>query len=72
MKVEGLKLNGSDDLLNYTSDVNLLGMDINTVKKNKEAFLVTSKVVSLEVNAYNTKYVFMSYKKMQDKFASQR
>ena len=62
VKAEALKLNGSHDLLNYTSDINLWGMNLNTVKKNKEAFLVTSKAVSLKVNAQKTKYEFMSHK----------
>jgi hypothetical protein len=51
VKPEGLKLNGSHDLLNYTSDVNLLDMNINTVKKNTGTFIVTSNSVCLKVNA---------------------
>jgi hypothetical protein len=50
VKAEALKLNGSHDL-HYASDVKLLDLNINTVKKSTEAFIVTSKAVSLKVNA---------------------
>ena len=51
MKAEGLKLNGSHDLLNYISDINFLGLNMNNVKENTEAFIVTSKAVSQKLNA---------------------
>ena len=40
---EGFKLNGAQRLVVRTEDVNLLGGNIHTVKKNTEALLVTSK-----------------------------
>jgi hypothetical protein len=39
---ERLKLNGAHRLVVCADDVNLVGRNIHTVKKNTEAFLVTS------------------------------
>lgn len=38
---EGLKWNGAHQLLDCADDINLLGQNLNTVKKNTEAILVT-------------------------------
>ena len=55
---EGLKLNGTCQLLVLTGD-NLLGGNIHTLKKNTEALLLSSKEVSPEVNTYKKKYMFL-------------
>jgi hypothetical protein len=42
----GLKLNGTHLLLAYSDDVNLLGYNIDTIKKNTETLIDSSKKVS--------------------------
>jgi hypothetical protein len=49
-KQVGLKLNGTYHLLVYAGDVNLLGDNIDAIKKNMESLIDTSKEVGLEVN----------------------
>jgi hypothetical protein len=55
----GLKLNGTHQLLAYADDVNLLGDNIHTVKKNTETLIDASKEVGLEINVKKTKYMFL-------------
>jgi sorting nexin-29 len=57
---EGLKLNGTHQLLVYADDVNMLGGSVHAIKKNTEALAVASKELRLEVNAEKTKYMVMS------------
>jgi hypothetical protein len=52
-----LKLNGICQLLIYADDVNLLGDDIDTIKKNTETLFETSNEVDMEVNSEKTKYM---------------
>ena len=56
---DGLKLNGTHQLLVYADDVNILGESIDTIMKNIKALLVGSKEIGLEVNADKTKYMVM-------------
>jgi len=62
---DGLKLNGTHQLLVYASDVNILGRSIHTIKKNTGAFTVASEENEVKVNADKTKYVVMSRIRMQ-------
>jgi hypothetical protein len=56
----GLKLNGTHQLLAYAEDVNLLGDNIDTIKKNTQTLIDASKAVGLNVNTEKTKYMLLS------------
>lgn len=49
-----------NQLLVCTGDVNFLGENMHTVKRKREAELVTSRKMFLEVNAENTKFTYVS------------
>jgi hypothetical protein len=57
---EGLKLNGTHNLLVYTDGVNIFGGRIHTIKKNTEALVFAGKEVGLEANAGKTRYLVIS------------
>ena len=57
---DGLKLNGTHQLLVYADNANILGGSIHTVKENAEALVIATKETGLEVNADKTKYMIMS------------
>jgi hypothetical protein len=57
---DGLKLNGTYQLVAYADDVNILGGRVHAVKKNTEALVVATKEIGLEGNADRTKYMVMS------------
>jgi hypothetical protein len=57
-KQEGLKLNGTHQLVAYADD-NIVGENIDTIQKNTEALLDAGKEVGLEVNSEKTKYMLM-------------
>jgi hypothetical protein len=56
-KQEGQNLNGTHQLLSHGVDVNIVGENIDTIQKNKEALLDAGKEVGLEVNPEKTKYM---------------
>jgi hypothetical protein len=56
----GLKLNGTHQLLDYADDVNLLGDNTDTIKKNTETLIDASKEVGLEINIEKIKYMLLS------------
>ena len=58
---DGLKLNGTHQLLVYANDVNILGGSVHTIKEIVGALVVASKETELEVNADKTKYMVMSW-----------
>jgi hypothetical protein len=57
----GLKLDGTHQLLVYADDVNLLGDNIDTVKKNTESLIDASKEIGLEINVEKTEYMLLSH-----------
>jgi histidinol-phosphate/aromatic aminotransferase/cobyric acid decarboxylase-like protein len=57
---EELKVNGTHQLLAYADDDNILGENIDTIQKDREALLDAGKEVGLEVNPQKTKYMLVS------------
>ena len=57
---DGLKLNGTHQLLVYVDELNTLGGRIYTIEKNTEVLVVVSKETGPEVNADKTKYMVTS------------
>ena len=55
----GLILNATYQLLVHADDVNILYGSVQTIENNKEALVVASKEIVLEVNADRTKYIVM-------------
>jgi hypothetical protein len=53
----GLELNGTHQMLACADDVNLLG---DTIKRNTQTLIDSSKEVGLEVNTEKTKYMLLS------------
>jgi len=56
---EGLKLNGTRQLLVYTDDANVLGGNISTVNKTLGALVVSREEFCLEINAEKSMYKVM-------------
>jgi len=57
---DGLKLNGTHQLLAYADDINILGGNIHTLKENAEALVAATRTIGLVVSADKTKYMVMS------------
>ena len=57
---DGLKLNGTHQLLAYADDVKILGGSIRTLKENAETLVAATREIGLEVNVDKTKYMVMS------------
>jgi hypothetical protein len=57
---KALKLNRTHQLSAYADDVNIIGENMDTIKKNTEALLDASQEVGLEVNPEKIKYMLMS------------
>jgi hypothetical protein len=53
------KSHGGVNLLAYADDVNLLGDNIDIIKKNMETLIDVSKEVGLEINVEKTKYMLL-------------
>jgi hypothetical protein len=56
---DGLKLNGTLQLLVYADDGDLLGGSVRNIEKNAASLVVASKETALEVKADKTKYMIM-------------
>jgi hypothetical protein len=52
---DGLKLNGTHQILVYGDDVNIMGGSVHTIKENREALVVASKDIRVDLNADKTK-----------------
>jgi hypothetical protein len=61
-----LKLNGTNKLLVYAENVNLLGGNIDTINRGRRTSIGTSKEVGLEVNVEITRYMLVSREQNAD------
>jgi hypothetical protein len=66
----GLKLNGTHQLLVCADDVNLLGDNIDAIKKNMESLIDATKEVGLEVNTEKLSICRCLVTRMQGKVAT--
>jgi biotin operon repressor len=53
-------MNGTNELLAYADDVNVLGDNLDNIKKDIETLIDASKEVGLEINVEKTKYMLLS------------
>ena len=57
---DGLKLNGTHQLLAYADDINILAGSIHNLKENAEALVAATREIGLEISADKPKYMVMS------------
>jgi hypothetical protein len=57
----GLEFNETHQLLAYDDDVNVLGNNIDTINKNTETLIDSSKGVGLEIKVEKTKCMLLSH-----------
>jgi len=57
---DGLKLNGTHQVLAYADDVNILGGSIHILKENSEALVSATWEIGLKVSADKNKYMAIS------------
>jgi len=57
---EGLKLNGTNQLLFYVDNFHILGRSVHTIKLNTGTLVVASNEIGLAVDADTAKYMAMS------------
>jgi hypothetical protein len=57
---QGLKLNGTHQLLGYADDVKIVGENIDIIKENTKVLLDVRKEVGLQVNTEKSKYTLIS------------
>jgi hypothetical protein len=60
VNLDGLKLNGTHQLLVCVDGVDMLGGSVHAVKENGEASVVASKEIGCAVNLGKTRYMVMS------------
>jgi hypothetical protein len=66
----GLKLDMTHLLLAYVDDLNLLGDNIDTLKKNTNTLFHASKEVGREIIIEKSKYMLLSRHQMQVKIGT--
>jgi hypothetical protein len=57
---DGLKLNGTLQVLVYANGVNVFAGSVQTVRENAVALILASKETGLEVNAHKSQYIVIS------------